>query len=195
MFCWGNMIPGHKVVAEIVVSELREGLTPLKTAQPPLSSAVQRVQAVKARKLPQHLHQANSILESLRGWGTMPGTTVPAWVEHLKADSPLGRRWTKVASMDLFAREPGLLYRVLLFCGEVRAPGMILYPAWKCCDAGASQPELLLLAGVAHCDLQAAASTLELGAALGRHCVTAKGPRQSSAGDAARMSVAFWGFL
>ncbi|CAJ1385085.1 unnamed protein product [Effrenium voratum] len=107
------------VVAEIVVSELREGLTPLKTAQPPLSSAVQRVQAVKARKLPQHLHQANSILESLRGWGTMPGTTVPAWVEHLKADSPLGRRWTKVASMDLFAREPGLLYRVLLFCGEV----------------------------------------------------------------------------
>ncbi|CAE7890816.1 unnamed protein product [Symbiodinium sp. KB8] len=54
----------------------------------------------------------------------MPGGAVPAWVEHLPADSPLGRRWTKAASMDLFAREPGLLFRMLMFCGEVQTLAM-----------------------------------------------------------------------
>lgn len=106
------------VVSEIVVSELREGLLPLKTAQPPLSTALQKHQEVKARKEPQHLHQAARILNSVQCWGTMPGSTVPAWVEDLRVDSPLGKQWAKTASLDLFAREPGLLFRVLMFCGE-----------------------------------------------------------------------------
>ena len=36
---------------------------------------------------------------------------VPAWVEDLPADSPLGRQWAKTASLDLFAREPGVVSR------------------------------------------------------------------------------------
>eukprot|EP00439_Symbiodinium_sp_Y106_P046014 s821_g5.t2 len=111
------------VVSEIVVSELREGFAPLKTAQPPLSTALQRANAAKARGSLQN-YQASRILSSLADWGTMPGGAVPAWVEHLPADSPLGRRWTKAASMDLFAREPGLLFRMLMFCGEVQTLAM-----------------------------------------------------------------------
>lgn len=111
------------VVSEIVVSELREGFAPLKTAQPPLSTALQRANAAKARGSLQN-YQASRILSSLTDWGTMPGGAVPAWVEHLPADSPLGRRWTKAASMDLFAREPGLLFRMLMFCGEVQTLAM-----------------------------------------------------------------------
>jgi len=107
------------VVAEIVVSELREGLAPLKTAQPPLSTALQKYQEVKARKVSQAFHQATRLLRSIATWGTVPGTSVPAWVEDLPVESPLGRRWAKTASLDLFAREPGLLFRVLMFCGEV----------------------------------------------------------------------------
>eukprot|EP00439_Symbiodinium_sp_Y106_P046772 s821_g5.t6 len=114
---------GKYVVSEIVVSELREGFAPLKTAQPPLSTALQRANAAKARGSLQN-YQASRILSSLADWGTMPGGAVPAWVEHLPADSPLGRRWTKAASMDLFAREPGLLFRMLMFCGEVQTLAM-----------------------------------------------------------------------
>eukprot|EP00931_Biecheleriopsis_adriatica_P047281 TRINITY_DN27234_c0_g1_i1.p1 TRINITY_DN27234_c0_g1~~TRINITY_DN27234_c0_g1_i1.p1 ORF type:complete len:900 (-),score=140.09 TRINITY_DN27234_c0_g1_i1:171-2870(-) len=118
------------MLSEIVVAELREGLPPLKTSAPPLSTASQRVAAAKTRgRLALQEHQGIRILDSVRAWGLLPSSNIPEWVADLPDNSPVGQRLKTASTMDRFSRDPSLLFRLLMFCGDA----LTLVRAGKSC--------------------------------------------------------------
>lgn len=120
------------VVAEVAVAELREGYPPLKHGAAPLSLMVNRVKLAATAKGPAtapvsaRMHQTARVLRGVCCWGpsTDSGSSaLPRWLEHASASTPTGGASgsrTRTAN-DLFSKEPAVLYRVMLFCGEITA--------------------------------------------------------------------------
>jgi len=124
--------------AEVVVSEMREGLPLLNFKNPPLSTTVQCITAARARSSRSggaKEWQASRILQAVASWGTVEGANIPKWTEQLPDCSLLrDRAEAAVAGAassagpsagrsagEILASQPTHLIRSLLFCGEVLA--------------------------------------------------------------------------
>lgn len=93
--------------AEIAVAELREGFQPLRKDSPPLKEALQRAATAKGRSADDiRIAQATRVLEA-----------AAAGVESGAASNGIA----EASPLHAFSREPQLLFRALLFCGDLVA--------------------------------------------------------------------------
>eukprot|EP00930_Biecheleria_cincta_P096229 TRINITY_DN88103_c0_g1_i1.p1 TRINITY_DN88103_c0_g1~~TRINITY_DN88103_c0_g1_i1.p1 ORF type:complete len:918 (-),score=184.93 TRINITY_DN88103_c0_g1_i1:31-2754(-) len=101
------------MLSEIVISELREGQPPLKSSAPPLSTSLKRVAAAK---------EASSKCNSVR---ELQAQRILAAVADLGASQQIHTD----SLFEAFSSQPGLFFRVLLYCGET----IVLAKAGICC--------------------------------------------------------------
>lgn len=100
---------------EIVVGELREKLQPLRKDAAPLSSVLARAAATRGSTAAGiRQRQAARLLDAVASWGA-GASAAPAWAERLPEGDPVRGR---LAGAHALAREPGCLYRALLFCAD-----------------------------------------------------------------------------
>lgn len=103
-------------VAEVAVAELREGFGPIKTNEPPLCEALQRVAAAASSNIRQR--QASRILLDVAKWGSRSSCNPPVWAASL-AEGHAVRRRLERPDADLFLSEPSVLFRALMFSGDL----------------------------------------------------------------------------
>merc|ERR1712136_224111 len=100
----------------VAVAELREGFGPIKTNEPPLCEALQRVAAAASSNIRQR--QASRILLDVAKWGSRSSCNPPVWAASL-AEGHAVRRRLERPDADLFLSEPSVLFRALMFSGDL----------------------------------------------------------------------------
>jgi len=139
------------MAAEVVVAEVREGLSPLKPKEPPLSTAVERVQFAKetAKSGPTHSRQAEKLLRAVKEMGSAKHHQAPAWLDKLPNQSAVTVLCKAASGLHTLAIQPSTLYRTLLYCGEVQCltrVGLTCSPFFHLVVGAASESDAAILA-------------------------------------------------